>query len=160
MVIKDFLDRTVEIIQFNPGNRAILPNTTRIFRSSWGEDKPSNFFYLIYNQATNFAIGKFEAKAVVKNNEGEDIVSDIVSFWVFPWQLLLSILVVTIVALITEIVVKYKIPLIYNFGQHSMLILWIISILTFIIAIGNYKEFLESFKTKLQAKEYLNNIKD
>jgi hypothetical protein len=106
VVIKNFLGGTTEVIKFNSASGSILPQTNRIFQTTWGVDSDSGLVNIILDQINNFNIGRFSAKIIVEYEEENRLISDEIYFWVFPWQVLLIIFVV--VLLITLIVIKIK----------------------------------------------------
>jgi hypothetical protein len=109
VIIKDFLGRTSEVISYNSQNSAILPNTTRVFNFWWGKDNTNGVITLLMNQFNNFAIGKFSARAVVDYGDGQELSSDEIYFWVFPWKLILVVLLLFIFVISIGKKIKKKI---------------------------------------------------
>ena len=106
IIIKDFLGRTVEILPLNANSSAILPQTTRIFESIWGE---SGFKNILINQLANFNIGRFSAKALIDYGDNQNITSELVYFWIWPWQLLiLTLIILIIISLLVFKIKKHK----------------------------------------------------
>jgi hypothetical protein len=92
VIIKDFLGRTIATPSFNSNKNFILPNTVRVFYSNWGDNDGSGVFSFFKKQFTNFAIGRFSAKAIIDYNNGEDLMSEEIYFWVFPWKNIIVII--------------------------------------------------------------------
>ena len=97
------------MISYNSQNSAILPNTTRVFNFWWGKDNTNGVITLLMNQFNNFAIGKFSARAVVDYGDGQELSSDEIYFWVFPWKLILVVLLLFIFVISIGKKIKKKI---------------------------------------------------
>jgi hypothetical protein len=73
----------------------VLPSSTREFDEMWGTSSSSTqgFWSSISYEWNNFAFGKYTAALHLSyGTEGETIDSSL-SFWIFPWQLILVILI-------------------------------------------------------------------
>jgi len=107
VIIKNFLGKTVEVLPINQEQRAILPNSNRIFNTAWHADSDQfNFISKIVSQLTDFSVGRFSAKAIVDYGNDQSIESKPIYFWVIPWPLIL--LVIVSLVLIVGFVVKIK----------------------------------------------------
>jgi len=120
-----FLDglggKRLSVLQMNEGKGNILPNTTRVFDTSWtdgfavrvpkeenGEvvrDKDGKVQYTTeydFTKADKFRIGKYTANLLMVYDNGErDIpIEATVSFWVIPWKGLLIVGVILILAFV------------------------------------------------------------
>ena len=102
-------DKDVALLELNPGKGSILPDSTRVFDTSWIDGFPvyeetieegkvvldemgNQTFHLTWNfeNASNLRIGKYTAKMLLVYDDGtRDIpIEGTVSFWVMPWRLL------------------------------------------------------------------------
>ena len=112
-----FISRTrngpaIDTLSFNSGGGNVLPGTNRAFQVQWTDGFPVYQDKLINGQAQDykngkpvqqlhwdftkvpkFRYGKYYARLVlVYNNGGRDVaVNGVVSFWVVPWSLILSV---------------------------------------------------------------------
>jgi len=92
----------------------ILPNTTRTIATSWGDGFPayktitettgktSQKLTWNWSKLSNFRIGRYTAKlvAVYDDGQGHDVpIQGEVSFWIFPWKILLGLFVVGLLVL-------------------------------------------------------------
>ena len=94
----------------NPVNGNILPNSTRKFNVDWvkyTEPKDAlvvtgvvkNFFHQAIYQWKNFAVGLFSATLDLTYGSLEQNVKKSTFFFVFPWQLLICLIVLFIIVL-------------------------------------------------------------
>jgi hypothetical protein len=111
----------LSIININPGGGNVLPNSVRIFKSSWADGFPVYKAKTLDGQpvvnkqdqvikklnwnfanASKFRFGKYYAHlALVYSDGNEEIpINSVLSFWVIPWTLLLILLVIVIIILI------------------------------------------------------------
>lgn len=109
IIVKDFFGRTIDAPLFNPGNSAILPNTTRVFKSFWGDSQGDGLVSTVVSQFTNFAIGRFSAKAIITYGETDIIVSEEIYFWVIPWYFISILVIILILFLYIRKKIKRKI---------------------------------------------------
>lgn len=101
-------------LTFNSQKSYILPGTSRSLDSSWvsgfpyyksvSADDGKTKQKLVWNwsKVSDFRIGRYTAKlvAVYDDGNGHDIpIEGEVSFWVFPWKILLGLLVVALLVL-------------------------------------------------------------
>ncbi len=109
------------IIEVNLGKGNILPDSSRIFESSWAEGFPvyqnkeedgktvldaqgKAVKELVWNwkDASKLRFGKYEAKLVLVYDDGQrDVpIEGVVEFWVIPWRLLIGGLFILLFALV------------------------------------------------------------
>ena len=103
LIIKDFLGRTVEVLQLNSSASAILSQTARVFENTWGESEAKN---ILIKQLFNFYFGRFSAKAIVDYGDKQSITSEFIYFWIWPWQMIALILAVLIIVIIISFKIK------------------------------------------------------
>ncbi len=114
--MKDIFGITEKKISGNPVDGNILPNSIRKFESVWeGKDGPNttedqaggSFFKKVRYEWRNFAFGHYNAKISLSYGTKNEVSTSSFSFWVFPWRLLIVILVVlSIVFYIGMILIK------------------------------------------------------
>ncbi len=113
ITLKNMFGGTAKIISANPSAGNVLPESVRKFEMAWvtaGGDIVERFNdkieypeFLSFTDAVkyqwkHFAVGKYTANLqLVVNNDSSRHYAGTLSFWVFPWQLLLVIAVATIV---------------------------------------------------------------
>lgn len=109
IIIKDFLGRTTDVLSVNFEKGAILPNTTRVFSIGWkNQDDKLNIISGFTNQFTNFAFGRFSAKAIIDYDTDKTLESNNIYFWIIPWPLILIILFVLIIIFLIARKIKNK----------------------------------------------------
>jgi hypothetical protein len=113
------ISKTIATIPFNPGGANILPDSNRIFNSSWSDGFPvykqkivngqpavNSKGQPVYNLQWNFSsslsklrFGKYYAQLAVTYNDGKNnkLLNSRISFWVIPWPLLIGLLIIIIV---------------------------------------------------------------
>ncbi len=95
-------------IDANPVQGNVLPNSTRKFTTDWikhpeSDDAPlatsamGKFFHKVGYQWRNFAVGLYFAKIDIAYGSQGQRATDTVKFFVFPWQLLIVIVLVLFV---------------------------------------------------------------
>lgn len=102
ITVKHFLGFVRARIPANLVEGNVLPNQIRRFEASWqskngtsvSSDEKLNFIESVKNQWFNFAFGYYKANISLVYGEAEKITESSVGVWVFPWQLLLTIIVV------------------------------------------------------------------
>ncbi|MBU2592168.1 hypothetical protein KKD61_01755 [Patescibacteria group bacterium] len=112
----------IAILSANPSRGNILPQTERVFTSSWDDgflirvpkeglkDKRGNRVYEIkwdFSKADRFRIGKYTANLLMVYDDGKrDIPMEATtSFWIVPWKLLLILITVIVLAGISLILI-------------------------------------------------------
>ncbi len=101
ITIKHFVGFTKARVPANLVEGNVLPNQIRRFEASWQSkngnsvavDEKLNFIENVKNQWVNFAFGYYKANISLVYGEGDKITESSVGIWVFPWQLLITILV-------------------------------------------------------------------
>jgi hypothetical protein len=81
IIFKDIFGRTLSITDANPENSRVLPETTRAFETGFGNE----------NYWSNLAIGPISAELTL-NYGVEGKMNSKTTFWIIPWQLILSII--------------------------------------------------------------------
>lgn len=110
-------EKDVALLSINKDNGLILPDSQRVFETSWEEGFPSYEPLVVggvvkkdedgktikklkwdFSKISQFRIGKYTAHLLLVYDNGErDIpIESIVSFWVIPWRILLGALVVIV----------------------------------------------------------------
>lgn len=111
IIIKNLIGMTAKTLSANRSEGSVLPRSIRRFESSWitsGGNKedvnlptPSpisgGFFTQAKHQLTNFAFGYYKADLDIRFGENNNSATDSFRFFVFPWQLLITALVVFVV---------------------------------------------------------------
>ncbi|MFH1207746.1 MAG: hypothetical protein V1668_04035 [Patescibacteria group bacterium] len=102
-------------LAFNSANGATLPSSSRRYETTWEKmsvnestgNAWSGFWQEYANERTNFAIGRFTAKVSVTAGSANSVADNAqMTFWVFPWHILLVwfvVLVLVVLALIMGI---------------------------------------------------------
>lgn len=98
LTLKGLSGRTISVANANPANGRVLPNTTRTYQGEFGPVVPDGFVDTLQTQWQNFALGP--VKAFLDLQAGSQTIQAELSFWVIPWQLLLSVLIVLILLLL------------------------------------------------------------
>jgi len=100
--MKDIFGITEKKISGNPVDGNILPNSVRKFETVWegkdgpiplGKNEQGNFFNKVRYEWRNFALGYYNAKASLSYGTKGEIALGSFSFWVFPWHLIIVLLV-------------------------------------------------------------------
>jgi hypothetical protein len=97
-----------ERIDANPSNGNVLPGSTRKFNVTWleyekdkNERTKDNFFGKFWDNAVyewkNFALGFYTANLKVVHGVNETRTSDFTFFFVFPWELVILLLIAFII---------------------------------------------------------------
>jgi hypothetical protein len=101
IIFKNIFGLTSAKIDGNPVEGNILPNSIRKFETVWqGKDGPTppenqgNFFTQVGYEWNNFAFGRYNAELNLTYGTGNESAVAAFSFWVFPWQLTLFLLIV------------------------------------------------------------------
>lgn len=97
-------------VPLNPNNGYLLPDTNRVFTTSWSDGFPkyemksdangqqSKKLTWNWGDLSKLRIGKYTAKVVAVYDDGQRDVPVIaeVSFWVFPWRIFIGLLILFI----------------------------------------------------------------
>lgn len=111
IVIKNIFGMTSKILSANRTEGSVLPRSIRRFDSPWihsgGDSEDVNavvpppvtggFFTQAKNQLTNFAFGYYTANLDINFGENNSSAHDTFRFFVFPWQLIVLVLVIAVV---------------------------------------------------------------
>ncbi len=119
--IKDSLGRSVATLDINPNQGAILPNTKKAFSTLWNDSfawyenktingkpvldkngKPERELKIRFDKILDLRIGKYTATSLVVISDGtRDIALEkSVSFFVFPWKIVIGAVVFIIFAML------------------------------------------------------------
>lgn len=93
----------MQTIQLNPNDSAVLPDTIRKIRSSWGPRglAKGGFLQELGNEWEGMAFGKYTAKVDAKYGLSNQALSAETSFWVLPWRLgIVSLAILAILVLL------------------------------------------------------------
>ena len=104
IIFKDMLGLTADKILANPIEGNILPKSIRKFEVSWqGADGPDlgdlsqeGYFGAVKREWRNFAFGYYTAHLNTMYGIQNETATAVFSFWVFPWQLLLFIILLAL----------------------------------------------------------------
>ncbi len=103
ITIKHFVGFTKARVPANLVEGNVLPNQIRRFEATWqsrsGDSVPQesmNFFDNVKNQWSNFAFGYYKANIALSYGESGLVTDASVGVWVFPWQLLLTLIVLMV----------------------------------------------------------------
>lgn len=93
ITVRDVFGRKILASDANPSGGRVLPESTRAF---YGEIVPAaeDFFTVARQQASSFAIGPVTATLAV--TYGSETLSSSISYWAFPWQLLVCFAVLVV----------------------------------------------------------------
>ncbi len=114
IVIKNLIGMTAKTLSANRSEGSVLPRSIRRFESPWinaGGDKEDvnavvpapvagGFFTQAKYQLTNFAFGYYKANLDIRFGENNNSATETFRFFIFPWQLLISAIVIFVVGFI------------------------------------------------------------
>ena len=93
ITVKNFLGNK-KILTVNESRRFILPNSSRLIETFWGNPSSQGFLANFFNQLefelSNFTIGKHTAVLDVTYGSNQDASSQEIEFWVWPVRSLFS----------------------------------------------------------------------
>lgn len=113
--ITGLFGREIATIEANPKESNVLPESIRKIDAIWinntveeglGQFDEKNkqdagYFNAVKNEWKNFAFGPYKARlSMIYGSQKQVLTTDTKTFWVFPWHLLLTILVLIIIAVI------------------------------------------------------------
>lgn len=101
ITFKDIFGRTIITVDANPEQSRALPNTTRLFEGTFG-NKEIGFFSVIENQITNLTIGPISANLETIYGGSNQKIEATTTFWLIPWQLLLTVVGLILILLIVS----------------------------------------------------------
>lgn len=99
--IKNTFGTIRETIDANPTEGSVLPDSARRFSPRWdvSENQPQGFLQTVKYQWNNFHFGFYKAQLQLGWGFTNQRADDVVSFFIFPWQLLLTLVIGVIVLL-------------------------------------------------------------
>lgn len=102
--IKNIFNRTTTMISANPINGNVLRGSIRKYSVSWSKkppnleklktSKPKNFLEWLRYEFDNFALGRYSAYLVLEYGTNDKSATDMLTFWVFPWELVLVSIII------------------------------------------------------------------
>jgi hypothetical protein len=116
--ISDGLSKNLAILDVNPGQGNIIPDSARIFTTSWDDGflvrqpvmvdgqpkidkqgKTVEEIQINWDKLTSFRIGKYTANLLlVFDNGTKDVpLQSTITFWVFPWKVTLGFIIAVVV---------------------------------------------------------------
>lgn len=129
------------VLDINKGQGNILPNSTRVFEVQWYDGfpvyqtkrvndqvvsdkrgKPVQTLQWNLNRLSHLRIGKYYARMVLVYNDGkQDVpIEGVVSFWVIPWGLIFSVILIPLVpAVLVYLFMRWRVRRKYGHLQPS-----------------------------------------
>lgn len=108
ITIKNIFGQVSEVLPFNNQNGNILPQSIRRFETTWPNNLSSdkhNFLSGLKFEFKNFIFGKFTAQLQLDyGSQPQRNYSEEIGFWIIPWRISLSLLVVVILFLVIRII--------------------------------------------------------
>lgn len=106
LTVTNMLGMKTKVLDGNPSQGNVLPHSTRKFELSWVKQNTSNettvlpigFWDTVNYQWNNFALGRYKATLALQYSSKNLTDSAVATFVVFPWQLLVVILLGLIIA--------------------------------------------------------------
>lgn len=92
--VKNIYGNVRDVIDANPIEGSVLPASARRFRPAWNPEgtRPKGFMQTVKYQWRNFHLGLYTAELNLGWGFTNQVAQDSVSFFIFPWQLLLVII--------------------------------------------------------------------
>ncbi len=101
VIVKNWFGNTKATLDANVDDGSVLPSNVRRFDTSWDPganlNEPVNFFGAVGRELTDFAFGRYTADTTVIFGDTNQTAQSSFSFFIFPWHLLLSVLVLIII---------------------------------------------------------------
>lgn len=125
VTVRNMFGGVATTIDLNPKEGAVLPNSVRKFDLMWKKDldssKSGSFFAELGNQWNNFALGGYTAQVDATYGTTNQTLSGTFHFTVFPWQLMLVIVLalVIVVIAIVFLVKRYNASIIARAQKSS-----------------------------------------
>ena len=129
--ITNGLSKNIATLEVNTAGGNIIPETNRIFNTSWDDGfivnepviedgqikldkngKPVNRLVINWNKLTSFRIGKYTASLLLVFDNGKKDVplEATLTFWVIPWKVLIVLFVsLTVLIILIRIILKWYI---------------------------------------------------
>jgi len=101
ITFKDIFGRTITTVDANPATSRALPNTTRLFEGTFG-NKQTGFFSTLKNEISTLAVGPISANLEATYGSDNQKIEATTTFWLVPWQLLLTIVGLVLILLIVS----------------------------------------------------------
>ncbi len=96
ITIRNMIGVVTEHLNANPNVGNVLPNSTRRFEVTWGEEEPlppsASFFSRVGYEARNFAFGVYSANMTLSFGAASTS-SNSTLFFVFPWHLMTVVII-------------------------------------------------------------------
>jgi hypothetical protein len=103
ITIRNMFGNIVAKLPISPADAAILPASTRRFEGSWVKTTAradGGFWDGVSDEWNNFSLGRYSASANVSYGTQGQHLETSVSFWVFPWRLISTIIAGLIAAFV------------------------------------------------------------
>jgi hypothetical protein len=118
--ISDGRSKDLAVLDVNPGLGNIIPNSARIFNTSWADgfivrqpiiengqpkvDKngnPVETLRINWNKLTSFRIGRYTANLLlVYDNGTRDVpMQSTITFWILPWKVILGMMITVVIVI-------------------------------------------------------------
>lgn len=107
IIVKNWLGQTIQQFDANKNDGRTLPSSTRAFEIS-AQNEPKGWMGKVSFQLRNLAIGPATATLALTYGSSGAIQSN-VHFWLFPWQLLLTLAGLAFVLVVISMIVHKKI---------------------------------------------------
>jgi hypothetical protein len=101
ITISNIIGMEADRIEVNPSEGSILPNSSRTFTTLWDSryaDEASGFFGAVEKQWSDKRIGAYRAEVELVWGEEDNVSKSTFWFIVFPWQLILTLIGVCLIA--------------------------------------------------------------
>lgn len=95
--VKDILGRLISVANANPASGRVLPGSTRTYQGDFGPQNNRGFVETLKSQWQNFALGPVTVSLDLSYGDQPQALHSDFSMWVFPWQLLVSVIAVLII---------------------------------------------------------------
>jgi hypothetical protein len=98
--------KDLAVLEINPGQNNILPNSLRNFTASWTDSflvrSSDNHLTINWNKLTSFRLGKYTAYVLLVYDDGQrDVpIESTLTFWVFPYTAVAIILGVVVLVIV------------------------------------------------------------
>jgi hypothetical protein len=101
--ITNMFGGTSAVIPINEMGGNVLPDSARVFSSTWQrEELPENASEFV-KEWKNFGFGQYTATVILNYGASDQVASATTSFWVMPWMLIvLAIVLIVIVVLLVQ----------------------------------------------------------
>jgi hypothetical protein len=103
IVIADWFGK--KVVEFEFPQKNVMPGAARKIESQWGDNSEylssgfiNKFIEEVKYDFKNFAFGKYTASVIgVYGTSNKNLTSQVITFWVFPWKLMLGVLIALII---------------------------------------------------------------